>query len=83
MVKHCQYKGHCTHKPNVVTVVIMRALDSHPKAVVLNMVCPNLRQAYLLEVGLTSILANHETLFIVCHVGIHVDFSSRTTYLGF
>ena len=35
----------------------------------------NLHYAYLLEVGLLLILAYKETLFIVFHVGIHVDFS--------
>ena len=42
------------------------------------MVYMNLHEAYLLEVDVTQILADHEneTLFIVCHVGVHVDFSS-------
>ena len=35
-------------------------------------VCRNLRQAYLLEVGLTQILADHEALSIACHVELHV-----------
>ena len=34
------------------------------------------RQAYLLEVGLTQTRTYHETLFIVFHVWIHLDFSS-------
>ena len=40
-----------------------------------NMVCWNLCHAYLLEVGLMQIPTNHDTLSIVCHVEIHVDFS--------
>ena len=40
------------------------------------MVSRNLRQAHLLEGGLTKISEDHETLFIVWHVGLHVDFSS-------
>ena len=40
------------------------------------MVSRNLHQAHLLEVGLTKILRDHETLSIIRHVGIHVDFSS-------
>ena len=35
-----------------------------------------------LEVGLTQILAYHETLFIVDHVRIHLDFSSIIISLG-
>ena len=35
-------------------------------------VCRNLRQAYLLEVGLAQILADHEALSIACHVELHV-----------
>jgi hypothetical protein len=42
----------------------------------------NLRQAHLLEVGLTKILGDHETLSIVHHVGLHVDFSSMKFSLG-
>ena len=38
-------------------------------------------QAYLLEVDMTQIPANHEALIIVCHVGIHVDFSPARIYL--
>ena len=46
------------------------------------MVSRNLRKANLLEVGLTKILGDHETLSIVRHVGIHVDFSSMKFSLG-
>jgi hypothetical protein len=52
--------------------VIVRALGSHT----INMICRNVHQAYLLEVGSTQILANHKTLFVVCHARIHVIFSS-------
>ena len=38
------------------------------------MVSQILRQAHLLEVGLTKIPGDHETLSIVRHVGLHVDF---------
>ena len=38
------------------------------------MVCNNLRLAYSLEVGLTQIPAYHETLCMICYVGIFVDF---------
>ena len=47
-----------------------------------DMVCQNLHQAYPLEVGLMQIFADYETLFIVCHVGIYVDFSSMIISLG-
>jgi hypothetical protein len=40
------------------------------------MVSHNVCQAHLLEVGLTKIPGNHETLFIVYHVELHVAFSS-------
>ena len=46
------------------------------------MVSRNLRQAHLLEVGLTKIPGDHETLSIVRHVGLHVDFSSMKSSLG-
>ena len=46
------------------------------------MFCRNLRQAYLLEVGMMQVLADHETLSIVCHVGTHVDFSPMIISLG-
>ena len=46
-----------------------------------DMVCWNLCHAYPLEVDLTQIPTNHETLSIVCHVGIYVDFSSTTISL--
>ena len=47
------------------------------------MVSQNLGQAHLLEVlGLTQIPGDHETLSIVCHVGLHVDFSSMKSSLG-
>jgi hypothetical protein len=35
-----------------------------------------------LEMGLLQIMADHETLFIICHVGIHVGFSSKIISLG-
>ena len=38
------------------------------------MVHHNMRQAYLLEVNLTQISVDHETLFIDVHVGIRVHF---------
>ena len=38
------------------------------------MVSRNLREAHLLEVGLTKISGDYETLSIVRHVGLHVDF---------
>ena len=41
-----------------------------------------LRQAHFLEVGLTKILGDHETLSIVRRVGLHVDFSSMMSTLG-
>ena len=40
------------------------------------MICRNLHQANLLEVGLMQIMEDHETLSIVSHVRLHVDFSS-------
>lgn len=47
---HTQAKG-CVH-------VITRALDFHPKAAPTNMIYRNLRQTYILEVGLTQISAH-------------------------
>ena len=41
-----------------------------------------MRQVHLLEVGLTKIPGDHETLSIVRHVWFHVDFSSMKSYLG-
>jgi hypothetical protein len=46
------------------------------------MVSWNFRQTHLLEVGLTQISVDHAPLSIVCHVGLHVDFSSTNFYLG-
>jgi hypothetical protein len=46
------------------------------------MVSHNLRQAHILEVGLTKIPGDHEILSIVRHVGLHVDFSYMKSSLG-
>ena len=46
------------------------------------MVSQTLRQAHLLEVGMTKFFGDHETLSIVRHVGLHVDFSSMMSSLG-
>ena len=46
------------------------------------MVSRDLRQAHLLEVGLTKIPGDHETLSIIRHVGLHVDFSSMKSSSG-
>ena len=48
----------------------------------MDMVCQNLRHAYLLEVGVMQITTYHETLSIVYHVETHVDFSSMIISLG-
>ena len=40
------------------------------------MISKNLRQAHLSGVGLKKIPGDHETLSIVRHVGLHVNFSS-------
>ena len=53
--------------------VIVRAFDSHPKGHTIAII---LCHAYLLEVGMTQKSTDHETLFLICHVGIRVDFSS-------
>jgi hypothetical protein len=45
------------------------------------MVSRNLREAHLLEVDLTQIMGDHETLSIVRHVGLHVDLSSKKSSL--
>jgi hypothetical protein len=42
----------------------------------------NLRHAHLLEVGMMKIPGDHETLSILRHVGLHVDFSSMKSSLG-
>ena len=46
------------------------------------MVSWNSCQAHLQETGLTQILGDHETLSIVCYVGLHVDFSSMKSSSG-
>ena len=46
------------------------------------MVSQNLCEAHLLKAGLLKISGDHETLFIVCHVGLHVDFSSMKSSSG-
>ena len=46
------------------------------------MVSQNLRQAHLLEVGLTKIPRDHETLSIVRHIRLRVDISSMKSCLG-
>ena len=48
----------------------------------MDMVCQNLRHAYILEVDLMQIPTNNSTLSIVCHVEIHVDFSSMIVSLS-
>ena len=45
------------------------------------MVSRNLRQAHLLEVALMKIPGDHETLSIIRHVELHVDFSSMKSSL--
>ena len=42
----------------------------------------NLRQAHILEVGLTQIPVDHASLSTTFHVGLHVDFSSTNFSLG-
>jgi len=54
-------------------------LEKHIKKVI---VSRNSRQAHLLEVALTKIPGGHETLSVVCHVGLHVDISSVKSSLG-
>ena len=49
---------------------------------IIEMVSRNLCQAHLLEVGLTKIPGDHETLSIVRHVRLHVDFSSMKFSVG-
>jgi hypothetical protein len=46
------------------------------------MVSRNLREADHLEVGLTKVQGDHETLSIVCHVRLHVNFSFMKSSLG-
>ena len=46
------------------------------------MVSRNLRQAHLLEVGLTQIPVDHAPLSTTIHVGLHVDFSFTNFSLG-
>ena len=41
-----------------------------------------LHQVHLLEVSLMKIPGDDETLSIICHVGLHVDFSSMKFSLG-
>ena len=44
------------------------------KALDFDMVCRKKHWVYFLEVGLMQILANHETLFVVCHLFVHDGF---------
>ena len=44
------------------------------------MVSRNLHQVHLLEVGLAQIPGDHETLSIVRHVVLHLDFLSLNYY---
>ena len=59
----------------------------YPKSILLKknilkiVVSRNLRHAHLLEAGLTKIPRDHETLSIVHHVGLHVEFSSMKSSL--
>jgi hypothetical protein len=46
------------------------------------MVSQSLGQAHLLEMGLTKNPWDHETLSIVHHIGLHVEFSSMKSTLG-
>jgi hypothetical protein len=46
------------------------------------MVSGNFRQTHLQEVGLTKIMGDHAPLSIMCHVGLHVEFSSMNVFLG-
>ena len=46
------------------------------------MVSRNFGQAHLQEVGLTYIPGGHDTSSIICHVGLHVEFSSMKSSLG-
>jgi hypothetical protein len=46
------------------------------------MVSQDFCQTHLLEMGLTQILVDHAPLSIVCHVGLHVDFSSTNFFWG-
>ena len=50
--------------------MVTRVLNplSSPKRHTTNTICQNILQTYLLGVGVTQITANHETLFIICHV---------------
>jgi hypothetical protein len=45
-------------------------------------VCLSFSQAFFLEVGILQIMVDNETLSIVCHEGIHVDFSFMIISLG-
>jgi hypothetical protein len=60
----------------------VRILDPHQKAAQIvqgldfDMAYSKLSKAYFLEVDLTQIMADNETLSIVYHVRIYVDFSS-------
>lgn len=47
-----------------------------------DMVYWNLHQTYLLEVDLTQISTDYETLFTIYHVRIHVAYSSMVISLG-
>ena len=65
------------HAPQYVLKFVM--LEKRLKKIVVSW---NLCQAHLQEVGLMKISGDHKTLSIVCHVGLHIDFSSTKSSLG-
>ena len=73
---------------SILEYVLESALQSILKSTMLEkifkkvMVSRKLLQTHLLEVGRTKILGDHETLSIVRHVGLHVDFPSMKSSLG-
>lgn len=47
-----------------------------------DIICQNLRQAYLLEVGMMQILTHHETISIISHVGIPCTLSINDNFFA-
>jgi hypothetical protein len=63
--------------------VIMRSLDSHPEASYTNCLTDTIyRNLHWANLSQEQILTNHVTLFIICDVKTHVDFSRLFGRLG-
>ena len=64
-------------EPYILSHVVSKFFSSAPplppESHTIDMVCRNLLHGYLMGVDLTQIPANHENLFVVCHVGFKLS----------